>query len=63
MRTEIKDVDPRDAAAFVQDIIDDLEITRAQASALTKVMRTHGLKVEIWEDTSGYHNASPDFSG
>jgi hypothetical protein len=63
MRTEIKDVDPRDAAAFVQDIIDDLEITASQAAALTKVLRTHGLKAEIWEDASGFHNASPDFSG
>lgn len=63
MRIEIKDVDPRDAASFVQDIIDDLEITEAQAAALTKVLRVHGLKAEIWEDGSGCHNASPDFSG
>ena len=63
MRTEIKDVDPRDAAAFVQDIIDDLEITEPQAAALAKVLRAHGLKAEIREDSSGCHNASPDFYG
>jgi hypothetical protein len=63
MRTEIKDVDPRDAAAFVQDIIDYLEITELQAAALIDVLRTHGLRAEIWVDEYGCHNASPNFLG
>ena len=47
MRTEIKDVDPRDAAAFMQDIIDYLEINESQVADLNQVMRTHGLRAEI----------------
>jgi len=63
MRTEIKDVDPRDAAAFLQDIIDYLEINEFQVPELNQALRTHGLKAEIWVDEYGCHNASPDFSG
>lgn len=63
MRTEIKDVDPRDAAAFMQDIIDYLEINESQAAELTQVLRTHGLRAELWMDECGCLNASPDFSG
>ena len=60
MRTEIKDVDPRDAAAFMQDIIDYLEINESQVADLNQVMRTHGLRAEIWVDECGCYNASPD---
>ena len=63
MRTEIKDVVPRDAAAFMQDIIDYLEINESQAAELTQVLRTHGLRAELWMDECGCLNASPDFSG
>lgn len=61
MRIEIKDVDPRDAASFVQDIIDDLELTTAQAESLVCVLRCHGMRARVWEDDSGCHNAEPDF--
>lgn len=62
MRIEIKDVDPWDAAAFVQKIIEEMEITPKQAKALTKIVQTHEMRVEIWEDSSGKHNSSPYYS-
>jgi len=60
MRIEIKDIDPRDAAAFIQDVIDELEITEAQAASLETVIRRHQMGVNIWVDSSGCHNASPN---
>jgi len=63
MRTEIKDVDPRDAAAFLQDILDYLEINEFQVPELNQVLRTHGLRAGIWVDEYGCPNASPHFSG
>ena len=59
MRIEIKDVDPRDAAAFVQDIIDDLEITEPQTNALMEILRRHEMATEIWKDEYGCDTASP----
>jgi hypothetical protein len=50
MRTEIKDVDPRDASAFLQDILDYLEINESQVPELNQVLRTHGLRAEIRRD-------------
>ena len=60
MRTEIKDVDPRDAAAFAEDLIGIFKITsEEQANALTKVLRRHEMRAEIWIDSSGRCNSAP----
>lgn len=61
MRIEMKDVDPRDASDFIQRIIDELEITATQAGVLKRVVWEYDLKVNIWKDESGCHNASPNY--
>lgn len=61
MRTELKDVDGRDAAAFVQDIIDDLEITNEQADKLKRVCEYHEMKVRFWRDESNCDNVGPEY--
>ena len=61
MRIELKDVDGRDAAAFVQDIIDNLEITNEQADKLERVCAYHQLKVRFWTEENDCDNVGPEY--
>jgi hypothetical protein len=61
MRIEIKDIDPRDAAAFIQDILDELQLTESQMAKLIPIIWRHEIKAEIWYDSSGEWHVSPNY--